>query len=145
MEHSELFLLLPRYEEVEGQPEYIRTKGVMTENEILKVIENINEICRFIANENYEGYYDADNVSSFLYPVETMEECYPSIKTRMRMVMSRWGENWLMQKVQKDTESYMCHGLPIRMIHCANGRAEGGGYRWKCISFGKSGCFFGCR
>lgn len=47
MEHSELFLLLPRYEEVEGQPEYIRTKGVMTENEILKVIENINEICRF--------------------------------------------------------------------------------------------------
>lgn len=71
MEHSELFLLLPRYEEVEGQPEYIRTKGVMTENEILKVIENINEICRFIANENYEGYYDADNVSSFLYPVET--------------------------------------------------------------------------
>lgn len=114
MEHSELFLLLPRYEEVEGQPEYIRTKGVMTENEILKVIENINEICRFIANENYEGYYDADNVSSFLYPVETMEECYPSIKTRMRMVMSRWGENWRMQKVQKDTESYMCHGLPIK-------------------------------
>lgn len=101
MEHSELFLLLPRYEEVEGQPEYIRTKGVMTENEILKVIENINEICRFIANENYEGYYDADNVSSFLYPVETMEECYPSIKTRMRMVMSRWGENWRMQKVQE--------------------------------------------
>lgn len=28
--------------------------------------------------------------------------------------MSRWGENWRMQKVQKDTESYMCHGLPIK-------------------------------
>lgn len=114
MEHSELFLLLPKYEEVEGQPGYIRTKGVMTEDEILKVIENINEICRFIANENYEGYYDVDNVSSFLYPVETMEECYPNIRTRMRMVMSRWGENWRIQKVQKDTENYMCHGLPIK-------------------------------
>lgn len=114
MEHSELFLLLPRYEEVEGQPEYIRRKGVMTEKEILTVIEDINEICKFIANENYEGYYDADNVAAFLYPVEEMEECYPNIKTRMRRVMSKWGENWRTQKVQRDTESYMCRGLPIK-------------------------------
>ena len=80
MEHSELFLLLPRYEEAEGQPDYIRLKSVMTVAEILEVIESIDEICRFIANENYEGYYDADNVSAFLYPVEAMEECYPNIK-----------------------------------------------------------------
>jgi len=114
MEHSELFLLLPRYEEAEGQPDYIRLKSVMTVDEILEVIESIDGICRFIANENYKGYYDADNVSAFLYPVEAMEECYPNIKTRMRMVMSKWGENWRTQKVQKDTESYLYHGLPIK-------------------------------
>lgn len=114
MGHSELFLLLPKYEEVEGQPDYIRTKGVMTEDEILKVIENINEICRFIANENYEGYYDADNVSAFLYPVEAMEECYPNINTRMRIIMSKWGENWRTQRLQKDTESYMYYCLLIK-------------------------------
>lgn len=114
MEHSELFLLLPRYEEVGGQPEYIRIKGVMTEDEILKVIEDINEICKYIANENYEGYYDADNVSAFLYPVDTMEECYPNIKTRMRMAMHNWGEDWRTQKVQRNTENYMCYDLPIK-------------------------------
>ena len=114
MEHSELFLLLPRYEEAEGQPDYIRLKSVMTVAEILEVIESIDGICRFIANENYEGYYDADNVSAFLYPVEVMEECYPNIKTRMRMVMSKWGENWRTQKVQKDTVKYMYYCIPIK-------------------------------
>lgn len=114
MEHSELFLLLPRYEEAEGQPDYIRLKSVMTVAEILEVIESIDEICRFIANENYKGYYDADNVSAFLYPVEAMEECYPNIKTRMRMVMSKWGENWRTQKVQKDTVKYMYYCIPIK-------------------------------
>lgn len=114
MEHSELFLLLPRYEEAEGQPDYIRLKSVMTVAEILEVIESIDEICRFIANENYEGYYDADNVSAFLYPVEAMEECYPNIKTRMRMVMNKWGENWRTQKVQKDTVKYMYYCISIK-------------------------------
>ena len=50
MEHSELFLLLPRYEEAEGQPDYIRLKSVMTVAEVLEVIESIDGICRFIAN-----------------------------------------------------------------------------------------------
>ena len=54
MEHSELFLLLPKYEEAVGQPDYIKSKNIMTEDEILKVIKNIDEICCFIANENYK-------------------------------------------------------------------------------------------
>ena len=37
MEHSELFLLLPKYEDVEEQPEYIKSTNIMTEDEILKV------------------------------------------------------------------------------------------------------------
>lgn len=114
MEHSELFLLLPGYEDVEGQPMYIRTKGLMSKDEILKVIKNIDEIHQFIENENYKGYYDADNVSSFLYPVETLEDCYPDIRNFMRIVISQWGENWRREKVQKDTESYMFDGLPIK-------------------------------
>ncbi len=114
MEHSELFLLLPKYEEVEKQPEYIKSKGVMTENEILTVINGINEICKFSANENCKGYYDADNVSAFLYPVEAMEDCYPNVKTSMRLAMSKWGENWRTQKKQKDTENYMYYHSPIK-------------------------------
>ena len=114
MEHSELFLLLPKYEEVVGQPDYIKSKNIMTEDEILKVIKNIDEICCFIANENYKGYYDADNVYAFLYPVRIAEDCYPNIMTRMRIVLSKWGENWRIQKAQKDTEDYMYYCLPIK-------------------------------
>lgn len=114
MEHSELFLLLPSAEECEEQPKYIiRFQRLITEDEILKAIENINEIYRFITNENYKGYYDANNVSAFLNIAAT-EECYPNIKTRMRIVMNKWGENWRTQKLQKDTESYMYYCSPIK-------------------------------
>lgn len=40
MEHSELFLLLPRYEEAEGQPDYIsmghRTKRISLDSSYLR-------------------------------------------------------------------------------------------------------------
>lgn len=99
MEHSELFLLLPKYEDVEEQPEYIKSTNIMTEDEILKVVNKIDEICMFISNENYKGYYDAENVSAFLYPAKILKESYPNTITRMRMVMSKWGENWRSQNI----------------------------------------------
>ena len=64
-------------------------------------------------NENYKGYYDADNISAFLYPVKIVEDCYPNVLTLMRKVMNRWGENWRLQKKQKITEKYMYYCLPI--------------------------------
>ncbi|RHP65411.1 hypothetical protein [Bacteroides sp. OF04-15BH] len=114
MEHSELFLLLPKYEDVEEQPEYIKSTNIMTENEFLKVINKIDEICMLISNENYKGYYDAENVSAFLYPAKTLKKSYPNTITRMRMVMNKWGENWRTQKVQKDTVKYMYYCIPIK-------------------------------
>ena len=104
MEHSELFLLLPKYKEVKGQPNYINEKDIMSESEILEFIEGIDKICRFLEIENYEGFYDADNISAFLYPVKEMKEYYPNILTRMYIVMRKWGENWRTQKVQKNSE-----------------------------------------
>lgn len=114
MEHSEMFLLLPKYEEAEGQPDYLNAKSIMTEHDILKVIDNIDEICTFIAYENYEGYYDAKNISAFLYPAQVAEDCYPNILTRMRIVMNKWGENWRTSAIQKDTENYMYYSFPIK-------------------------------
>lgn len=114
MEHSELFLLLPKYEDVEEQPEYIKSTNIMTEDEFLKVINKIDEICMLISNENYKGYYDAENVSAFLYPAKTLKKSYPNTITRMRMVMNKWGENWRTQKVQKDTVKYMYYCIPIK-------------------------------
>lgn len=114
MEHSELFLLLPKYKEVKGQPNYINEKDIMSESEVLEFIEGIDKICRFLEIENYEGFYDADNISAFMYPVEKMKECYPNILTRMYIVMRKWGENWRTQKVQKNSECYKYYCLPIK-------------------------------
>lgn len=114
MGHSELFLLLPRYKEVTGQPGYISSIDIMPEAEIKRVIKTLDEICLYIENENCEGYYDAENVTAFLYPIEVAEDCYPNVITRMRMIMNKWGENWRTQKEQKDTESYMYFCLPIK-------------------------------
>lgn len=114
MEHSELFLLLPKYEDCEEQPEYIKSTNIMTDDEFLKVINKIDEICMLISNENYKGYYDAENVSAFLYPAKTLKKSYPNTITRMRMVMNKWGENWRTQKVQKDTVKYMYYYISIK-------------------------------
>ncbi len=114
MEHSELFLLLPKYKEVKGQPNYINEKDIMSESEVLEFIKGIDKICCFIENENYKGYYDVDNVLAFLYPIKEMEDCYPNLMTLMRRVIIKWGENWRTQKVQKDSESYKYYCLPIK-------------------------------
>lgn len=114
MEHAELFLLLPRYKEVSGQPEYILPMDVMSEEEMGKMIERLDEVCCYIENENYQGYYDAENVEAFLYPVKMVEDCYPNAITRMRMVMNKWGENWRKQKKQNDAKSYMYFCLAIK-------------------------------
>lgn len=114
MEHSELFLLLPKYKEVKGQPNYINEKDIMSEFEVLEFIKGIDKICCFIENENYKGYYDVDNVLAFLYPIKEMEDCYPNLMTLMRRVIIKWGENWRTQKVQKDSESYKYYCLPIK-------------------------------
>ena len=53
MVHSELFLLLPKYEETLEQPDYINPQSIMSERELLLVIENIDEICNLITNENH--------------------------------------------------------------------------------------------
>lgn len=114
MEHSELFLLLPKYKEVKGQPNYINEKDIMSESEVLEFIKGIDKICCFIENENYKGYYDVDNVLAFLYPIKEMEDCYPNLMTLMRRVIIKWGENWRIQKVQKNSECYKYYCLPIK-------------------------------
>lgn len=106
MASSELFLLLPVYEEVEGQPDYILRIDVADVAELNKYIEEIYIIEDFLQIENYAGYYDAYNINAFLHSVRIMDECYPNVITRFRYVMNRWGENWRNEKKQEIAERY---------------------------------------
>ena len=39
MEHSELFIMFPSYEEVEEKPHYINSVGVMSMEDICKIVD----------------------------------------------------------------------------------------------------------
>lgn len=113
MARSELFLLLPAYREVQEQSVYITRFDVKLEAELWEFIGKIDEIRSFSKNENYVGWYDAENVKAFLFPVRMLEDCYPNVLTRMRLVMRQWGENWRAEKRQQETENYAYFCTPI--------------------------------
>lgn len=47
MVKSELFLLLPVYEEVKGQPDYILRIGILPDAKLKEYIEKINDVVNF--------------------------------------------------------------------------------------------------
>lgn len=114
MEHSELFIMFPSFEEVEEKPHYIKSVGIKPLKEISKTVDCLNEIIHFFQNENYDGYYDGKNIQAFLYPLEIAEDCYPNMKTRFRVMMKQWGENWRNDRKQSDTEKYYYYHMEIK-------------------------------
>ncbi len=107
MARSELFLLLPVYGECVWQPDYIKRMDLMSEAKIRTFMERIDDIVNFFAIENTACYYDSENIKAFLYPIRILEDSYPNAITRMRTIMTRWGENWRNEKRQKESEIYM--------------------------------------
>lgn len=114
MEHSELFIIFPSYKEVEEKPHYLKFVDVMSMEDISKIVNCLNEMIHFFQNENYDGYYDGKNVQAFLFPFEIAEDYYPNIKTRFRVLMGRWGENWRNDRKHSDTENYYYYHTEIK-------------------------------
>lgn len=114
MGHSELFIVFPSYMEVEEKPHYINSVDVMSIEDISKIVGCLDELIHFFQNENYDGYYDGKNVQAFLYPLEIAEDCYPNMKTRFRVIMGKWGENWQHDRKQSDKEKYFYYHTEIK-------------------------------
>lgn len=114
MARSELFLLLPVYEEIEGQPDYILRVGIVSVEKLNEYIDQIVGSREFFTIENYTGYYDVDNIKAFLLPIGIMEDSYPNAMTRFRSVMNKWGENWRNGKKQDDDVAYIFRGSQIQ-------------------------------
>lgn len=114
MARSELFLLLPVFEETDKQPDYISRIGIIDIKELNEYIDKILESKEFLTVENYTGYYDVDNIKAFLLPIEIMEDCYPNAMTRFRSAMNKWGENWRNGKKQDNNVVYKLWGKEIQ-------------------------------
>lgn len=113
METCELFLLLPKYQESQDdQSPYLCSFELKEPDDIqsfLRIIEDIND---FFTHENYQNYYDSDNVKAFAYPLNELEDCYPDQTTYLRSLLRSW-ENWRESSLQEEEDSFCFSDLPI--------------------------------
>ena len=106
MGKTALFLLFPMYQEAGGDKSYYLKRFDLKDEDVLNnYIHKVEEINTFFDYENYEGYYDSQNVSHFSYPLDEVEDCYPGKKTYLRTVLKHW-EDWRDTVSQAETDVY---------------------------------------
>lgn len=114
MEHAELFLLLPVYEEATDQSSYVKRVGILEENEYEAVISNLLYMSSFFSYENYEGFYDSKNLQAFIIPVDSLKDCYPKVSTLLRRKINNWGSDWRKFKTISDQD--VCKFLGTELV-----------------------------
>lgn len=106
---AELFVLFPISETYDKPyPLYIKSYNQLNDDPRCH-ISNIVNLCEFISHENYNGYYDSFNIKAFLMPLDTLDDCYPSIITLLRKIFLQW-DDWRESMFQiKDDKYYFLH------------------------------------
>lgn len=113
MEHAELFLLLPVYEEATDQSAYVKRIGILEEEEYEKLMTKLREVSLYFCYENYECYYDSMNLNAFMIPIESLIDCYPKASTLFRRRINNWGSDWRRSKSFTDQDKCKFLGLEI--------------------------------
>ena len=68
MEHAELFLLLPVYEESIGQSAYVKRIGILEEEKYEELMTKLRDVSSYFCYENYECFYDSNRIFERLLP-----------------------------------------------------------------------------
>lgn len=112
-EGSEIFWLFPIYDILEDAY-YMKPIELITENEQYDdYIRQLIDIKEGLYNENYEGFYDENNVKAFLLPAETFEEEFPNKITLMRKTLFDW-ENWRDEITQDEKDMFTYYKRAIK-------------------------------
>lgn len=75
---SHLYFLLPESDESPIKRYSALAKDVVLEtSEIEKVMKDVDALILFMVHEDYERFYDGENLKAFLYPVQQLKELYP--------------------------------------------------------------------
>lgn len=113
MVRAELYLLLPKYiDSKEDNSPYLESYELMENNESHIFIESIEKLDVFLSHENFQGYYDSNNVKAFVYPLQQMDDCYPNQRNYLRSILKNW-ENWRDVSLQDNTESFLFYHKSI--------------------------------
>ncbi len=116
MASTEIFMVFPVYEDAENTPCYINKVNLKPDKYYDKHIGIIGKILEVFSRiENYNGYYDLENIDAFLYPFDIVEDYYLNdIRSQFRILMSRWGENWRNDSKQEEADSFYYFSTQIK-------------------------------
>ena len=114
MDKPEIFILFPIYEDASDVPHYISKIELKQDSYYIECIKVVNNILDVFSIENYNGYYDSENINAFLYPFDIVEDYYPNIRSQFRILMSRWGENWRNDSKQEEADSFYYFSTQIK-------------------------------
>lgn len=113
MEHAELFLLFPVYEDAIDQSAYVKRVGILEEAEYEELMTKLRDVSSYFCYENYECYYDSRNLNAFIIPIEYLKDCYPKVSTLFRRRVNNWGSDWRRSKSITDQDKCKFLGLEI--------------------------------
>lgn len=103
MSKANIFLILP-----ETKP---RTKWsiscniIQDKNHYNRFISSIISEIELIKNENYEGYFDNENLINFFEYFDSLEDYYPKIKRNFIIKIQNW-LNWRLDSCQNNSSIY---------------------------------------
>ncbi len=112
MGQANIYLLLPESERNSNIAWALTSKNVTSEEEYQHFINNKVDEINTIAIENYQGFYDSQNVSSFFEDLEIFDNEYPKAKRRFQRKVQNW-YNWRDQQQQISTQTYEVYGQII--------------------------------
>ncbi len=99
-----LFLLLP-----ESNPSYdwtLSNSEFQDEEKIITFIKELKEKLDSISVENFQGYYDGENITNFLIDFSELEDYYPKPSfRRLKSILYLW-DNWRDEVKQKECSEY---------------------------------------
>ncbi|MFI3306502.1 MAG: hypothetical protein R3Y68_08340 [Rikenellaceae bacterium] len=89
----ELYILFPKHDSVGNVDKYkiINCCPLKDSDELDQYIRAIDTALQFIDHEEYDGFYDTENISDFLAPITTLgEEYYPQSKRYLTTILKNF-------------------------------------------------------
>ena len=110
MANNIIALIFPEYED-KGNP---TTSGDWVTNKLYddkafgEQIKETGILVDFFKDEVCQMVYDSKNVNAYLYPVNSLPECYPSRARQLRTALNG-AKDWRKNRISSETEEYNIH------------------------------------
>ena len=102
----QLFIVFPEYEDSAKTTENIQDIGLLYPDEYIGFIRLLTQLNKQGKAEHYKLFYDKNNLSNFIIPLEELPECYPSIEQTLLLTLNGIASNWRNERIQRDEIMY---------------------------------------